>query len=130
METAPRRHTAIQPLKKNHRTKNRRTRWARPAMRSNALTITVCLLCAVTSPGWAQQEFQWQAATPESQGMSSAKLKALEESLAARKTAALLVIRNDKIVHEWYSPTHSATKTHSTASLAKAIVGGVTCAVA
>lgn len=78
----------------------------------------------------AAQAFEWEQATPESQGLSSAKLKALEASLASRKTAALLVIRNDKIVHEWYAETHSATQPHYTASLAKALVGGVSCAVA
>ena len=62
--------------------------------------------------------------------MSSRKLDALKESLAARNTQALLVIRDDRIVTEWYAPGHSATKRHYTASLAKAIVGGVSLAVA
>lgn len=74
--------------------------------------------------------FDWQTATPESQGMSSARLDALKEVLAAHQTKAFLVIRNDKIVYEWYSPDHGATKKHGTASLAKAIVGGLSLAVA
>jgi CubicO group peptidase (beta-lactamase class C family) len=72
----------------------------------------------------------WQAATPESQGMSSAKLAALKDDLAGRKTRAFLVIRNDKIVYEWYADGQSPTKTQGTASLAKAIVGGLSLAVA
>ncbi len=73
---------------------------------------------------------RWQTATPGSQGMSKAKLDALERDLSARGTKALLVIRNDKIVLEWYAADHGPTKTHYTASLAKAIVGGVSLAVA
>ncbi len=72
----------------------------------------------------------WPAATPESQGMSGARLKAMTDTLAAHKTRALLVLRNDSIVLEWYEPGRSATARHYTASLAKAIVGGVSVAVA
>ena len=75
-------------------------------------------------------EFQWMVATPESQGMSSRKLVALRDDLAARKTSGLLVIRKDKIVCEWYAPGQSAKSRHGTASMAKAIVGGVSLAVA
>ncbi|MCI0525503.1 MAG: beta-lactamase family protein, partial [Acidobacteria bacterium] len=74
--------------------------------------------------------FVWQTATPESQGMSSAKLAALKDDLARRKTRAFLVIRNDKIVYEWYADGQSSTKLQGTASLAKAIVGGLSLAVA
>ncbi|MCI0539879.1 MAG: beta-lactamase family protein [Verrucomicrobiales bacterium] len=62
--------------------------------------------------------------------MSSHKLAELKESLAEKKTKAFLVIRNDKIVYEWYAPGHSATNRHSTASMAKAIVGGLALGVA
>ncbi|MCI0357440.1 MAG: serine hydrolase [Planctomycetaceae bacterium] len=74
--------------------------------------------------------FEWQAATAESQGMSSAKLSAMQAGLAEHKTKALLIVRNDRIVLEWYAEDHSATKTHYTASMAKALVGGVSVAVA
>ena len=69
--------------------------------------------------------FHWQIATPESQGFSGEKLGALKDSLAARKTKAFLVIRNDKIVYEWYAPGHAATAKHGTASLIKAILAGL-----
>src|SRR5262245_4649572 len=74
--------------------------------------------------------FEWQMATPESQGMSKTKLDALKDDLAARKTKAFVVIRNDKIVYEWYAPDHGMSKRHGTASLAKAIVGGLSLGVA
>lgn len=77
----------------------------------------------------APTPFEWQTATAESQGMSQENLDRLRENLVA-KTKALLVIRNDRIVCEWYAEGHSATKTHYTASMAKAIVGGLSVGVA
>jgi CubicO group peptidase (beta-lactamase class C family) len=77
-----------------------------------------------------QSSYVWQTATPGSQGMSEAKLDALKEVLAARGTKAFLVIRNDRIVYEWYSADHGPTRKHGTASLAKAVVGGISLAVA
>src|SRR5262245_30107419 len=87
------------------------------------------LIVAIAGTGQAQS-FEWQTATPESQGMSAAKLDALRDSLAARKTAGLLVIRNEKVVLEWYAANHSAAKPHYTTSMAKAIVGGLSLGVA
>ena len=74
--------------------------------------------------------FEWEKATAESQGFSSQKLEAFRSNLEARNTKALLVIRNDAIVCEWYAPDYAADKPHGTASLAKAIVGGLSLAVA
>ena len=73
---------------------------------------------------------QWETETPESQGMSSVKLKILKDALAQRNSKAFLVIRNDKIVYEWYAKGHSRTAKHYTASMAKVLVGGVSLAVA
>jgi CubicO group peptidase (beta-lactamase class C family) len=83
-----------------------------------------------TRPQRADKQFEWEMATPESEGMSSKKLDALKDVLAANKTKAFLVIRNDRIVYEWYAENHSATARHGTASLAKAIVGGLSFGVA
>ncbi len=74
--------------------------------------------------------FEWQSSDPESQNLSRQELDALQTSLASRNTKALLIIRNDRIVWEWYAPGHSRTKTHYSASTAKALVGGVALAVA
>ncbi len=71
------------------------------------------------------QPFEWSTATPESQGMSSAKLAALKDELAKRRTRAFLVIRDDKIVFEWYAPGVAATDKQGAASLSKPIVGGL-----
>lgn len=75
-------------------------------------------------------EFEWQRATPESQGMSSSRLDALKDDLAARATKDFLVIRNDRIVYAWYAPGRTASDKHYTASLAKAVVGGMALALA
>ncbi len=89
------------------------------------------VLSVVLPMGWCSAaEFQWETATPASQGMSSEKLAAMRDDLAARKTTGLLVVRNDKIVCEWYAPGQSAKSKHGTASMAKAVVGGVSLAVA
>ncbi|MFQ6131757.1 MAG: serine hydrolase [Armatimonadota bacterium] len=69
--------------------------------------------------------FEWRTASPESQGMSSAKLGQLRDGLAARGTKTLLVVRGDRIVYEWYAEGFGPTRQHYTASLAKALVGGV-----
>lgn len=76
-----------------------------------------------------ERSFEWKTATPESQGMSQTKLDALRDGIA-KTTKALYVVRNDRVVYEWYAEGHGPTKVHMTASLAKAIVGGVSCGVA
>src|SRR5436190_2728764 len=73
--------------------------------------------------------FDWQTATPESEGISSTQLEALKDQLASRNTRTLLLIRNDKIIYEWYAPGLDASKTHYTASMAKGLVGGLSVAV-
>jgi len=62
--------------------------------------------------------------------MDGAKLDALRQDLAARGTKALLIIRHDRIVYEWYAPDHGPERRHYTASLAKALVGGMSLLVA
>jgi CubicO group peptidase (beta-lactamase class C family) len=78
----------------------------------------------------APAPFEWQSAAPGSRGLSAAKLDGLRDHLAAHASKAFLLVQDDRIVYEWYSADHSATKTHFTASMAKALVGGVAVAVA
>jgi CubicO group peptidase (beta-lactamase class C family) len=93
--------------------------------------LGLALVCGtVFSATAGAQPFDWQTATPESQGMSSTKLADLQTDLTRRKTKALLVIRNDKIVHEWYADGVTVKTKQGTASLAKAIVGGLSFSVA
>jgi len=72
-----------------------------------------------------QGSWDWLAASPESQGMIAARLESAWTGLSSRRTTALLVIRNDRIVFERYAPGYNRTRPHGTASLAKALVGGV-----
>jgi CubicO group peptidase (beta-lactamase class C family) len=96
-----------------------------------SIGLACVLLAGATAPApAAAAPFEWQIATPESQGMSSQRLDALKDRLASNQTKVFLVVRNDKIVCEWYAPGFSAGKPHYTASMAKALVGGVSVAVA
>ena len=53
------------------------------------------------------------------------------QELARRKDAGdFVVIRNDRIVCEWYAEGYGPTKLHGTASLAKALVGGLSLGIA
>jgi len=76
------------------------------------------------------QAFDWQVASPEDHGMSSAQLEDMVAGLQKHRTKTLVVIRNDRIVCEWYADGFSRNRVHYTASLAKAIVGGVSLALA
>jgi CubicO group peptidase (beta-lactamase class C family) len=97
-----------------------------------SLCLALLLACVLLAASAAAQDapFEWRSATPESQGLSAEKLAALQDGLATRNTKALLVIRNDRVVWEWYAEGHGATKTHYTASMAKALVGGLAAALA
>ena len=61
---------------------------------------------------------------------SAQNLDFLRERQAGLKTTALLVIHRDKVICEWYAPGHDARRLQGTASLAKAIVGGMSLMVA
>ena len=47
--------------------------------------------------------FDWLAAPPQEHGLSPERLEDLRASLEAAQTKALLVVRNDRIVLEWYA---------------------------
>jgi CubicO group peptidase (beta-lactamase class C family) len=71
------------------------------------------------------QPWEWVTASPESQKMNSEILEAAWAGLKDRNTTAFLVIRNDRIVFERYAAGFSRRRPHYTASMAKALVGGV-----
>ena len=87
-----------------------------------------CLLTAGTL--MAADLVPFPSDTPEHLGMSRRALDAWKDRLAALHTNALLVIRHDKIVYEWYAEGHGPDRKQGTASLAKAIVGGTSLMVA
>lgn len=74
--------------------------------------------------------FTWQASAPHEQGLSDAKIEVLRQGLAEHGTAGLFVIRHDRVVCEWYSDQSGPDQKHYTASLAKALVGGMSLVLA
>ncbi len=69
--------------------------------------------------------WRWKTAEPESQGMSPDGLESAWAGLKARRTNAFVVIRHDRIVFERYAAGFNRSRVHYTASMAKALVGGV-----
>src|SRR5437667_134967 len=98
------------------------------AVRAAMILAALAVVLRTKAADWPGKD--WPTATPESQDLSSTRLDAIKERLAAKKTRAFLVVRNDRIVYEWYAPGVTATTKQGTASLAKALVGGMSLAVA
>src|SRR6478609_8178440 len=62
--------------------------------------------------------------------LHSQSLDAYRDTLAAHHTTGLLVIQHGKTILEWYAPDWAADRPHGTASMAKALVGGMSLALA
>jgi len=60
----------------------------------------------------------------------SARLEALRKDAASRGTRALLILHNGETVLEWYAEGTTPETKIGTASLAKALVGGMSLLVA
>ena len=115
-----------------------------PRERSNAGLHLALLACAALTGGAASHQatsepaqpqgnapaFEWRTLPPGRTAPSTAALRALQEQLTAKGTKALLVIRNDVIAHEWYAADHGPSQRHYTASMAKALVAGLSLGVA
>lgn len=95
--------------------------------KKDIILILMGLLCQQTYiVAQHATDFQWKYASPESQGMSYMKLDSMSGILAERGTKKLLVVKNDKIVFEWFAPGfEDSVRKHYTASLAKALVSGL-----
>ncbi|HEV3197151.1 MAG TPA: serine hydrolase [Bryobacteraceae bacterium] len=91
---------------------------------SRALLFVACagLACA--------QSMNWSGIPPAEAGLDATKLEAWRSSLEAHHTTGLLVIRRGQIALEWYAPEWDEDRPHGTASMAKALVGGMSLAVA
>jgi CubicO group peptidase (beta-lactamase class C family) len=86
----------------------------------NALLFSLLLSC-----GCPAEDFAWRTATPQKAGIDARKLDAATAEIARRATSALLVVRHGEIVAEWYAPGNGPTTLQGTASLAKALIGGM-----
>ena len=65
--------------------------------------FTLVLLLFLAAHAGADEAFAWKTDTPEAKGMSSAKLDAMRDVLARHSTTSLLIVRDGKIVYEWYA---------------------------
>ncbi len=74
--------------------------------------------------------FEWEQASPEDERLCSERLDRLWTDLAQKRTRALLVARNDRIVCERYEDGRTGADRHYSASLAKALVGGISLTLA
>jgi CubicO group peptidase (beta-lactamase class C family) len=94
-----------------------------------ALVTCAAVLWVLAIPALAQP-MRWAAVSPVEAGLSPEKLEAWRANLAAHRTTGLIVIRRGRIALEWYAAGWDAERPHGTASMAKALVGGVSLAVA
>lgn len=92
--------------------------------------FVIALLTLMGNLTAAEKNFEWETSSPQLVGLDSTKLAAMVQINRLHGSKALLVIRDDKIALEWYSEDHGPDKKHYTASLAKALVGGMSLLVA
>ncbi|MBW7997186.1 MAG: serine hydrolase, partial [Candidatus Glassbacteria bacterium] len=90
----------------------------------------LALALPLNLPAATENSFEWETTPPELAGLDSVKLAAMIDVHRQHGTKALLVVRNDRIALEWYAEGHGPDKQHYTASLAKALVGGMSLLVA
>src|SRR5690242_13873198 len=95
-------------------------------MRRMRSSLLACALAASIT----NAQPNWQSITPAEAGFDTAKLDALQRDLAARKTSAFLIVRRGKIADDWEAPGNGREKRLGTASLAKALVGGLSVLIA
>ena len=98
--------------------------------RAKAAVGILCVSLIASAVPSRAGDFDWLAETPEKCGLDSARLAAMTGELAARGTKAVLIVRRDRIAWEWYSEDHGPQRRHYTASLAKALVGGLSLTLA
>ncbi|MDP8243342.1 MAG: serine hydrolase [Candidatus Hinthialibacter antarcticus] len=90
-----------------------------------AVVTLSCVSIALVAAQEKKAVFDWMPALPEAQGFTQQGVERLVETLRERDTKCLLIVRNDKVVCEWYAPDFGPHKKHYSASLAKALVGGM-----
>jgi CubicO group peptidase (beta-lactamase class C family) len=105
--------------------------WSSPSQSKQIIPQSQLYATAGTTPPPPPgSSFSWQSATPESQGINRSKLEIMVNVLASRSTKGLMIIRNDRVVSEWYASGSSATQRLGVASAAKGLAGGMALLVA
>jgi CubicO group peptidase (beta-lactamase class C family) len=102
---------------------------SRPPSAARRHALIIVLVTALRAFA-ADAPFDFRDAPPASQGLSAERLTAWRDALSRRGTRALLVIRHDRVVLEWYADGVTADKPQGTASLAKSLIGGMSLALA
>ena len=67
----------------------------------------------------------WDTATPAAVGIDASRLDSLQADLAARGTTAFVLVRDGRLVREWYASEYSPDRFQYTAALAKAMIGSM-----
>lgn len=127
-------------LRDNTRSSTRQIELARPEAKTDTLfhvvpvsppycrllTLILSMGVLVTAiPRPARAELAWKSITPQQAGLDPSALAAWKDNLARSETSGLLVVRRGAIAFEWYAPDSGVDKPHGTASMAKALVGGM-----
>ncbi|MCB0688239.1 MAG: serine hydrolase, partial [Saprospiraceae bacterium] len=93
----------------------------------NLLLISFCFHVIIGQ----NDSFEWNYSTPETTGMSSQLIGQLAKDLEIQGTKKFMIIKDDHLIYEWFAPGWADTaRTHYSASLAKALVGGMSLLVA
>ena len=92
------------------------------------MRLTSAAVLAVALPLFAVTE--WPSAASADEGFDPGKLQAFAATLPQHNTRALLIARHGRIIFEWYAPDSGPDRKQGTASLAKALVGGMPLLVA
>ena len=87
------------------------------------------LAAATLLTACAEETFQWTPADPASQCFRPAALEAWVERLEGFGTQAMLLVRNDRLVLEWYAEGRGPHERHHAASLSKSLVAGLALAL-
>jgi CubicO group peptidase (beta-lactamase class C family) len=102
---------------------------------ATALIVAQCLAifsahaAAPDYPGSSQTPWptkDWEASTPEAQGMDSAALARLVDQVGTYKQDSLLVIRHGKIVADAYYAPYAPNIRHDLRSVTKSFIGTLT----
>ena len=74
---------------------------------------------------WASPNIHWESADPDSQGIAAAKLDAIWDQLSEAGTTAFLVVRNNRIVAEYYGPSKGPNRQSGTSAVGKTITAAM-----
>ena len=73
---------------------------------------------------------KWETASPESEGLHTAKLELFRNGLMERNTESLVVVKGNKVVYEWYSDHTSVDKKHGVGAIVKAAIAAPVLSIA